>query len=483
MKPDSLRRLITSCPEGEHPWVEFKQNVWEPKEIGQNISGMANGALYHDKSFGYVIWGVTNERREIVGSDFRPSRAKSQGQDLELWLHQRVSPSHDFKFHELVLDEKPMAVMRVPRAKSGLVAWEGQRFIRLNDNTTSLRDRPEIEKHLWAKLDATPYERRPIAEGLSEKDVRELLDFQAVVTRLEMPPGARHELVLERLVQARVVVEDEGQYSIATFGALAFAKLLSRFDGLQRKAPRVIVWRGDRRTDGVKHEQEGKYGYALSFDSLVNYVMAVLPKTERIRGALREDIPMLPHRAVRELIANALIHQDLAVTGAGPMIDVFPDRLEISNPGAALIDPKRFIDHPPRSRNDSLARLMREIGVCEERGFGIDYVIEDAETHQLPAPEFQRMEDATRVIMLSQRSVDQMTATERVRACYQHACLQYVGHTYLTNGSLRKRLGLPDKRAYMASRIIQDAMDAGLIKDRDPSSTSKRHAAYVPFWV
>jgi len=68
---------------------------------------------------------------------------------------------------------------------------------------------------------------------------------------------------------------------------------------------------------------------------------------------------MYPEIAVRELVANALIHQDFSITGAGPMVEVFGDRVEITNPGEPLIDTLRFIDEPPRSRNEMLASLMR----------------------------------------------------------------------------------------------------------------------------
>ncbi len=63
---------------------------------------------------------------------------------------------------------------------------------------------------------------------------------------------------------------------------------------------------------------------------------------------------MFPELAIRELVANALIHQDFSVTGAGPMMEIFDDRIEITNPGEPLVDTQRFLDTPPRSRNASL---------------------------------------------------------------------------------------------------------------------------------
>jgi hypothetical protein len=99
---------------------------------------------------------------------------------------------------------------------------------------------------------------------------------------------------------------------------------------------------------------------------------------------------MFPELAVRELVANALIHQDLFVTGAGPMVEIFDDRIEITNPGEPLVDTQRFVDTPLKSRNEGLASLMRRFRICEERGSGIDKVVQQVELFQLPAPLFER---------------------------------------------------------------------------------------------
>lgn len=61
----------------------------------------------------------------------------------------------------------------------------------------------------------------------------------------------------------------------------------------------------------------------------------------------------------------------------------------ITNPGKPLIEPIRFIDEPPRSRNEDLAAFMRRINICKERGSGIDKVIDSVEAFQLPAPLFK----------------------------------------------------------------------------------------------
>ena len=93
---------------------------------------------------------------------------------------------------------------------------------------------------------------------------------------------------------------------------------------------------------------------------------------------------LLPRIAIRELLANALINHDMTMTGTGPTVELFRNRMEIVKPGASLVEPARFIDSPPRSRNEALASLMRRMGLYEEQGMGIDKTIEAVEQAQLP---------------------------------------------------------------------------------------------------
>jgi predicted HTH transcriptional regulator len=123
---------------------------------------------------------------------------------------------------------------------------------------------------------------------------------------------------------------------------------------------------------------------------------------------------MFPELAVRELVANALIHQDLTIVGAGPTVEIFADRIEITNPGAPLVDVNRFIDSPPISRNEALASLMRRFGVCEERGSGIDKVVEQVEAYQLPAPLFEVTNDFPRTVLFAHQPLSRMDRDDRV---------------------------------------------------------------------
>lgn len=182
---------------------------------------------------------------------------------------------------------------------------------------------------------------------------------------------------------------------------------------------------------------------------------------------------MYPPIAIREIVANALIHQDMTVVGAGPLVEIFSDRVEITNPGEPLIEPARMIDFPPRSRNEALAALMRRMKICEEQGSGIDKVVRAVEVFQLPPPDFRTFGDNMKVTLFGHRSFAEMEGEERIRAAYQHAVLRYLVGQRLTNSSLRERLGIADRNAAQVTRIINDARDNQLIKLADSNARGR----------
>jgi ATP-dependent DNA helicase RecG len=210
--------------------------------------------------------------------------------------------------------------------------------------------------------------------------------------------------------------------------------------------------------------------------------MNLLPSNEVMGVALRKVVPMFPELAVRELVANALIHQDFYQTGTGPMIEIFPNRMEITNPGLPLVKTERFLDSPPKSRNETLASFMRRIGVCEERGSGIDKVVHLTETYHLPAPLFEETDEHTRVVLFAHRSLNDMDKDDRIRATYLHSCLKYVERDLMINGSLRERFGIEPQNSATASRIIKETLDAGKIKPYDEEA-SRKFMKYVPWWA
>lgn len=466
----------------ETEWLEFKHNNWGGEEIGEYISALANSASICGKEAAYLIWGIDDATHKVVGTKFSPFTEKRGNEELQSWLLRLLTPKVGFRFFEVEMDEGRVVLLKVSRAFPHPVKFSGEAFIRVGSYKKKLKDLPEKERELWRVLEKTPFEVCVAAEHVTGDEVLRLLDAQAYFELLEVPLPDGRAAILQALKSDNLIAPcPAGEWNITNLGAILFAKKLDEFPRLKRKAVRVIVYKGKGRVQ-TEREQVGGKGYACGFEGLIGFIKALVPSNEIIEKALRKTVPMYPELAVRELVANALIHQDFSVTGAGTMVEIFEDRMEITNPGEPLVSTERFVDTPPKSRNETLASLMRRFRICEERGSGIDKVVFETEFHQLPAPLFEAPPGFTRVMLFSYRPLVSMDKADRVRACYLHACLKWVQHDYLTNASVRERFGIDEPNRSMASRLIRDAVGERVIVLHDPSA-APRLMKYVPWWA
>ena len=372
--------------------------------------------------------------------------------------------------------------MEIGRAFRHPVQFKGQEFIRVGSYKKRLKEFAEKERALWRIFDQTPFEKLVAAEEVATEDVLKLMDYSVYFDLLKIPlPEAREGILQSLSADDLIVRTDSGKWNITNLGAILLAKKLGDFHPLKRKAVRVIVYKGNSRIETIR-EKEGTKGYATGFEGLIGFINGLIPTNEVIEQALRKTVPMYPELAVRELVVNALIHQDFFISGSGPMVEIFANRIEIMNPGKPLVHTERFLDTPPRSRNEALASFMRRIGVCEERGSGVDKVVFQTEYYQLPAPAFEVVDDNTKAVLFAHKPLAKMDKTDRVRACYLHACLKYVNLEYLTNRSVRERFGIDPKNMAAASRLIKEAIDAKAIVPYDISAAPKL-MKYVPWWA
>jgi ATP-dependent DNA helicase RecG len=478
----AIFRELLSLP-SETEWVEFKHNNSNPQEIGEYISAVANSAALHGRDSGYLVWGVEDGSHLVVGTSFRPRQSKKGNQELESWLMQLSQPRVAFEIHEFEFEGKPVVLIIVPAASYQPVRFSGEEFVRIGSYKKKLKDFPEKERQLWVTFQHQVFEKDIALTGVSSDDVLQLIDYPGAfrLLGLQLPDNRRG--ILDRLAREKIVTpRSRSQFDVTNLGAALFANRLDEFGALGRKSMRVIVYKGSSRIETVR-EQEGVKGYAVGFEGLIRYINDQLPQNELVGQALRSEVRMYPELVIRELVANALIHQDFSLTGTGPMVEIFADRIEISNPGVPLIDTLRFIDEPPRSRNESLAATMRRLRICEERGSGIDKVIASVESYQLPPPDFQVTPTHTRVVLYAPRKLTEMGQADRVRACYQHTCLCYVSNQPTTNATVRRRFGIKEQNAAIASRIIGETVREGLIKPADPENRAKKLSRYVPFWL
>lgn len=449
--------------------LEFKEakNRFSIDDLVEYCVAIAN------EGGGRILLGVSDVRpRKVVGT-----RAFEIPEQTVAALHERIQCK--IAFEEVSHPSGRILIFFIPSRPKGIpLHYKGCYFMRAGGSIVPMT--PDQLKRIFEE-GADPWETRPAIEVCSEQDLIQLLDTQCYFDLMKLPYPADRASVIDRLRSEKLVQRNESDWWITNLGALLFAKKLESFPGLARRAPRVIVYKGSSKQD-TKTDVVGAKGYAVAFQGLIEFINGLIPSNEVIRSALREEVKMFPDIAIRELVANSLIHQDFAESGTSVMIELYDDRLEISNPGRPFIQTDRFIDGF-QSRNEILANMMRRLGICEEKGSGIDKVVGAAEAYQLPAPDFREGDRRTTVVLFSHQKIEHMNRMDRIRACYQHSCLRYVMNKPMTNQSLRDRFNLPPEKAPTSSQIISATVASGKIKPADDTKTSPRYRSYLPFWA
>lgn len=426
---------------------------------------------------GYLVLGISDERpRRVIGT--QAFRTTEHLNEVKL----RIVSALDISVNvtELQHADGRVLVFEIPSRPIGQpLHRNGQYWMRSGESLKGMT--PDRLRRILAE-GRPDWLELPVIQDASADDVVALLDTQAFFDLSHLPYPSQRDGVLERLQNEKLIQHGTHGWNISNMTALILAKNLNDFpDAISRRAPRITLYEGIGKLR-VRDEISWTSGYASGFDALVRHVHSTAPQNRVVEQAIRHEMKMFPMQALRELLANALIHQDFNVRGTSVMIDMYEDRVEISNPGTPTIAPDRFIDEN-QSRNERFARMMRKLGVCEERGSGIDKALEAIELFQLPPLNVVPGTISTRVVLYAHRDFSEMPKSERVSACYQHCVLQYITGRRMSNQSLRERFGLSEQSTSTVSQVIGVCKEAGKIKPDDSDSTSTRYAKYVPYWA
>ena len=425
---------------------------------------------------GHLVLGVSDKLpRRVVGT--RAFAAAADLNEMKARIVDKLRIRVDAV--ELMHPEGRVLVFDVPSRPVGQpLDFDGAYLMRAGEDLVPMT--PDQLRRIFAEGQPDWFS-QAAKQGASADEVIALLDTQTYFDLSRMPYPTTREGVLARLSGEGLIAQAAG-WTITNLAAILLAKRLDLFSPtLARKAPRVVIYEGVDKTQ-TREDKPGNRGYAVGFESLVDFVHSAAPQNRSIEQVVREEVKMFPKQALRELIANALVHQDFLATGASVMIEMYADRVEISNPGTPPISVERFIDEY-RSRNERVADLMRRLGICEEKGSGVDKVVKAVEAHQLPPPDFRVGEVRTTAVLFSYKEFEKLDRNERVRAAYQHCCLHYVSNEQMTNQTLRERFGLPANKAESVSRTIRDAVEQNKIKIADPEQSSLRYRRYIPYWA
>lgn len=443
------------------------------ERLAQHICAFAN-----QKGGGLFVFGVNNDGTLV---SVTKQKADDIIQKLGNIAKNNLAFSIQIEHAILTYESASLLFVYIPEQVEKPVHLRGSdlfnSYCRSAGQTTKM-SRSQV-KSLIALSQDIKFEDKSAKSNLTHIELLKALDYKKLYALLDRKVPADESLIMELLTSYKLCREEKDGWVITNLGAILFATDISLFTGISNRTVIVRKYVGANNRD-LLSEQVGRYGYAVGFEGLVDYIMK-LTSTESIE-TIREQIPTYPRVAIRELVANALVHQDFSIEGTPIIVEIFSNRLLITNPGSPLNDINRLIDLPPNSRNELLAQMMFQLGICERRGSGMDRAVEAIEKMHLPAIKITKSEQHTRVFLFPKKSISEMTREEKIAACYQHACIVYEDNNTINNQSIRERFKIEKTKTSVASRIIADTLEAGHIKLSDSDIKSKKYATYIPYY-
>ena len=396
--------------------------------------------------------------------------------------HNNLSNAIDIDHALLEYEGHSILFVYVPEQREKPIYLRGKdyRFAYCRSNGQTLKMSDLQIRNLIATSQGVSYEERIAKRDLSKNELLLLLNYRKLFELLDKDIPRSVDSIISRMAEYGLCSGTDEQWHITNLGAVLFANDLNDFKELGSRKVIVRKYVGTNNRD-LLIEQISKYGYAVGFEGLIDFITKNV-STEHI-DVKRKEQPDYPRISIREFVANALVHQDFGIHGINITIEIFSNRIIVTNPGAPLNDVNRLIDLPPNSRNEKLAELMFLLGFCERRGSGIDRAIAAIEEWHLPAPRISKDESCTRVTLFPHKKLNDMTREEKVEACYQHACLMNEDGKAINNQSVRERFNLNKTQSAVASRIIADTLESNLIKVANTDIVSKKLMTYVPYYV
>ncbi|MGH2639753.1 MAG: RNA-binding domain-containing protein, partial [Rhabdochlamydiaceae bacterium] len=334
-------------------------NYTDPEMIGVSLSALSNSAKRMNTPYGYLVYGVENATHTIKGTKFKPSQAEVKGQEWKMWTTQRLNPRVWLDIFEFQAEPGlDVSIIRVPHASIGTLTFNRQAHIRIGSYNQHLWFYPEVEQSLWAGSSDSAFEGVFAAEGLKASDAVDLLDakiYFELTAGKEQIPENEEEILRKFTEEGFLHKEGHEHYAITNLGAMLLAKNIKHFPSLENKTAILRIFDGTNNLV-MKHEIEGAYGYARAFEKIIKHILDNTPSKEIIDGAIRQEVNIFPVAALRELIANAFVHQDFTKPGR-PTIEIFDDRIEFSNPGEPRVQSDLWVVESV-ARNERLANVL-----------------------------------------------------------------------------------------------------------------------------
>lgn len=338
-----LEKFIADNEESE--LVEYKSNLKDPYRIGQYISALANSSIISHNPLSYLIWGIEDKTKKPIGTSFEPEKETVKHIPLITFLEKMIDPKLNLEWQYFKTESSATIVSLIINTKfvSEPVKFRGVRYIRSGSSTCPLDTFPEKEREVWRAFDSSKFELQFAKQNLRIEEIGQLLDINFYKEKC-LSADTDSESTIQSLINDKIIVPSGENFNITNLGAYTLGTDLNNFPNILHRTIRITRYEGNKIIDNTTFDQSGKIGIAISFENILKNIMRLMPYSEKYNGGLREDIPLFPEIAIRELVANALVHQDFTHQGSRPLIEIFNNRVEISNPGVPIIPIPRFLD-------------------------------------------------------------------------------------------------------------------------------------------
>lgn len=403
-KLDELLALPT-----ETEWVEFKLNNEKPEEIGEYLSALSNGAALHGKPFGYIVWGIEDGTRRILGTTFQPRRAKVGNEALENWLLRLLTPRIDLTIHEFERDGLPLVLWEVQAANSTPVRFQSDAFIRVGSYKKKLKDFSEKERRLWQLLSGTQQDwSAQIVEAASLDDLDpEALHFARTQYRVKHPQHANEVDSWDDVTflnKAKACIGGK-----VTHAALI---LLGKDESSHLLAPAVaqLSWILRNETNVEQDYEHFGLPLILSSDRILQKVRNLTIRHLPIGTLFPQEVSQYDPWVMRETLHNCIAHQDYTLHGRISLVET-PDSLLFTNMGTFIpgtVEDMIRSDSPPAIyRNKFLADAMVNLNMIDTIGSGIKKMFMAQRQRNFPMPDFDLSKTNQVSVKLTGRILDE----------------------------------------------------------------------------
>lgn len=439
----------------ENEVIEFKQaaNDYSTSDIGKYFSALANEANLRGIERAWLVFGVHNKTRKIVGSVYRREPERLQG--LKMQIAENAEPSVTFRnIHELRDPQGRVVLFEIPAAPRGMpIAWKGHYYARAGESLTSLGlDKlDEIRQQTMGMDWSAQVVPKTTFEHLHESAVLKARESFARKYANRFPADEVMRWPLATFLD-RSRLTREGRITRAALlllGKPESAHLLSPH-------PAQMTWKLEGPERAYEH-----FGppFMLNTSSLYrrirNIQLRILPED----ALLAVEVAKYDQKVVLEALHNCIAHQDYTRNGR-IIVTEWPDKLAFENEGRFFEGkPDDYIagdKTPRRYRNPFLAQAMSELNMIDTMGYGIHAMHVGQARRYFPMPDYD-LSEPTGVSMTIYGGV--------VDPAYSRLLMKKTNlplADILALDRVQKKLPLPDE-------IIRHLRRTGLIEGRKPN--------------